>query len=305
MSKMNRRDSKGTDAVTAAVAQCIYDDTGSPFHLTGSQACAGGSINQAQRLTGTDGREFFVKLTGRDGAGMFAAEARGLEELQRCERLKIPKVIGTGSAGGTHFLVMEYLELGGRRDGVALGHGVADMHQKTRARFGLDQDNFIGSTPQPNNEHDDWAEFYRSERLAFQRHLASQRRAPATLIRALEELEATLDGFFIDYRPVPSLLHGDLWSGNWGFLADARATIFDPAVYYGDREADLAMMELFGHPGQDFVAAYEEILPIDPGYRVRRTLYNLYHILNHDHLFGGGYGAQAERMIRQLLAELH
>ncbi|WP_019558409.1 fructosamine kinase family protein [Thioalkalivibrio sp. ALE12] len=301
---MNRFDSAGPDAVTAAVAQCIADHTGTPFEPTGSQACSGGSINQAQRLTGTDGRRFFVKLSGGDGAAMFAAEARGLEELARCERLKIPEVVGTGSAGSTHFLVMEDLALGGRRDGVALGHGIADMHRKTRTRFGLDHDNFIGSTPQSNTEHDDWVSFYRDERLGFQRRLARERGASLSLLGALEELEASLDGFFVDYRPEPSLLHGDLWSGNWGFLADGRATIFDPAVYYGDREADLAMMELFGHPGQDFVAAYEEILPIDPGYGVRRTLYNLYHILNHDHLFGGGYGAQAERMIRQLLAEL-
>lgn len=301
---MNRFDSAGPDAVTAAVAQCISDHTGTVFQPSGSQACSGGSINQAQRLTGTDGREFFVKLSGGDGAAMFAAEARGLEELERCGRLKIPAVCGTGSVGGAHFLVMENLDLGGRRDGVVLARGIADMHQKTRMRFGLDHDNFIGSTPQPNTEHDDWVSFYRDERLGFQRHLARQRGAAASLLGALEELEASLGGFFTDYQPALSLLHGDLWSGNWGFLADGRATIYDPAVYYGDREADLAMMELFGHPGQDFVAAYEEILPIDPGYGVRRTLYNLYHILNHDHLFGGGYGPQAEHMIRQLLAEL-
>ncbi|WP_018871765.1 fructosamine kinase family protein [Thioalkalivibrio sp. ALJ16] len=301
---MNRFDSAGPDAVAAAVAQCIADHTGTPFEPTGSQACSGGSINQAQRLTGTDGREFFVKLSGAGGAAMFAAEARGLEELARCERLTIPAVIGTGAAGGTHFLVLEYLALGGPRDGEALARGIADMHRKTRPRFGLDHDNYIGTTPQSNTEHDDWVSFYRDERLGFQRRLARERGAAASLLGALEELESALGGFFSDYRPQPSLLHGDLWSGNWGFLADGRATIFDPAVYYGDREADLAMMELFGHPGQDFVAAYDAILPIDPGFGVRRTLYNLYHILNHDHLFGGGYGAQAERMIRQLLAEL-
>ena len=301
---MNRRDSAGPDAVTAAVARCIEDHTGTAFQPTDRQARSGGSINQALRLSGTDGRHFFVKLNAASGAEMFAAEARGLAELQRCERLKIPEVIGTGTAGRTSFLVLEDLDLGGRPDGVALGHGVADMHQKTRARFGLDHDNFIGSTPQPNREHERWSDFYRDERLGFQRELATRRGAPGALLRALEALEQSLDGFFRDYDPAPSLLHGDLWSGNWGFLADGRPTLFDPAVYYGDREADLAMMELFGHPGRDFFAAYEEVLPIDPGYRVRRSLYNLYHILNHDHLFGGGYGAQAERMTHQLLAEL-
>ncbi|WP_019023305.1 MULTISPECIES: fructosamine kinase family protein [unclassified Thioalkalivibrio] len=302
---MNRLDSAGPDAITAAVAQCITDHTASAFEPTGSQACSGGSINQAQRVTGTDGRTYFVKLNrGAMAEAMFAAEARGLEELARCERVKIPAVIGTGKAEGVCFIVLEELDLGGRRDGVALGHGVADMHMKMAARFGLDHDNYIGSTPQSNRQHDDWVSFYRDERLGFQRGLARERGAAHSLIQALESLEANLSGFFSDYRPGPSLLHGDLWSGNWGFQADGTTVLFDPAVYYGDPEADLAMMELFGHPGQDFFDAYEEMRPVDAGYPVRKTLYNLYHILNHDHLFGGGYGSQAEHMIRQLLAEL-
>ncbi len=299
-----QRSIRGDDRLEAAIAQCIGDHTGTAFTPASEQARSGGSINQALRLTGTDGRHFFIKLNRPEGLGMFQAEARGLEELQRARQLHIPEVIGAGQAGGRSFLVLEDLDLGGRRDGVALGHGIADMHGQTRARFGLDMDNYIGSTPQPNTEHDTWVDFYREERLGFQRQLAAERGAARSLVDALARLEQDLGGFFSDYRPAPSLLHGDLWSGNWGFLADGRPTLFDPATYYGDREADLAMMELFGHPGQDFFDAYEAVWPIDPGYAVRRTLYNLYHILNHDHLFGGGYGSQAERMIRQLLAEL-
>ncbi|PYG01503.1 fructosamine-3-kinase [Thioalkalivibrio sp. ALE21] len=298
------RSSARDDDLTAALARCITDHTGVPFEATGRSARSGGSINQALRLEGTDGRRFFVKLNRGDHAGMFAAEARGLTELQRCEVLKIPAVIGTGEAAGARFLIIEDLDLGGPRDAVALAWGIADMHSHTASRFGLDEDNFIGSTPQSNRPHADWVDFYREERLGFQRRLARDRGAPRGRLDTLAELEERLDGFFTDYRPQPSLLHGDLWSGNWDFLGDGRPTLFDPATYYGDPEADLAMMELFGHPGKDFFAAYAEQRPLDPGYATRRTLYNLYHILNHDHLFGGGYGSQAERMAQQLLAEV-
>jgi len=151
---------------------------------------------------------------------------------------------------------------------------------------------------------DGWVDFWRERRLGFQLKLASQNGYGSMLQRDGETLMARLGDFFADYRPVPSLLHGDLWGGNHGFLADGTPVIFDPAVYCGDREADLAMSELFGGFAPGFYAAYREAWPLDAGYAVRRTLYNLYHILNHANMFGGGYVAQAQRMMAQLLAQI-
>jgi len=148
----------------------------------------------------------------------------------------------------------------------------------------------------------DWIAFYRAWRLRPQFELARHNAAPRGLLRQGERLLERLEAFFPGYHPMPSLLHGDLWGGNHGY-ADGVPVLFDPAVYYGDREVDLAMTELFGGYPADFYAAYREAWPLDPGYRVRKPLYNLYHVLNHFNLFGGGYAAQAEAMVRRLLAE--
>ena len=147
-------------------------------------------------------------------------------------------------------------------------------------------------------------EFYRRERLGFQLALAAQHGYRGQLQALGEQLLALLPAFFSTYRPVASLLHGDLWGGNHAATADGEPVIFDPAVYYGDREADLAMTELFGGFGEGFYRAYRVAWPLDPGYPVRKHLYNLYHVLNHLNLFGGGYATQAERLMRGLLAEV-
>ncbi|AHE99610.1 fructosamine kinase family protein [Thioalkalivibrio paradoxus] len=288
-----------------AVSNLIATQTGQPFDASRPRGAGGGSISQGFVLAGRDGRRFFVKRNQLRLRPMFKAEAAGLTELARCSDLRIPGALGVVAEGTACFLVLEHLELGGPADGARLGEGVAALHRITAREFGWQMDNFIGSTPQPNAPRtDDWAEFFREQRLAHQRQLAGQNGAHRALLDAVAELEQELGGFFTDYRPMPSLLHGDLWSGNWGFLPDGSPALFDPAVYYGDREADIAMMELFGHPGTDFFAAYNEHMPLDPGYPVRRELYNLYHILNHFNLFGGGYAMQAERMALGLLAQL-
>lgn len=286
------------------IRESIRNATGADFLPARSSGVGGGSISQGFSLSGTDGRRFFVKKNHARLRAMFEAEAAGLEELARCEALRIPRAIALTDHGDACFLVLEHLDLGGSADGAALGHGVAALHAITGAHFGWNRDNLIGSTHQPNSPDKDWVAFYRKHRLAFQRRLARDNGAGAGLLDTVGRLETDLDVFFTQYRPEPSLLHGDLWSGNWGFLRDGSPTIFDPAVYYGDREADIAMMELFGHPGHEFFAAYNEARPLDSGYAVRRDLYNLYHILNHYNLFGGGYAAQAEGMARRVLAAL-
>lgn len=174
----------------------------------------------------------------------------------------------------------------------------------TSSRFGFAQDNFIGTTPQPNGWKNSWINFWREQRLRFQLRLAAQNGYGGQLQTLGEKLLDTLPAFFDGYTPQPSLLHGDLWSGNHAFLADGTPVIFDPAPYYGDRECDLAMTELFGGYPADFYAAYSEAYPLHGGYAMRRNLYNLYHILNHANLFGGGYVRQAEQMMQRLLAEV-
>lgn len=289
--------------VIAAIAAAIEQATGTPFTLRSERAVGGGCINSARIIEGSDGRRYFVKTNRASRLVMFEAEAAGLEAIQATGTVRVPRPICSGSSGDEAWLVLEYLEMGGRGSAAELGRRLAAMHRHTWDRYGWHRDNTIGSTPQINTPCSDWTEFLRVHRLGYQFALAARQGAPRRLLERGERLLAGLEGFFVGYRPAPSLLHGDLWGGNYGY-SRGEPVIFDPAVYYGDREADLAMTELFGGFPGDFYAAYREAWPLDAGYRVRKDLYNLYHVLNHFNLFGGGYLAQAERMTDSLLAEL-
>jgi protein-ribulosamine 3-kinase len=285
------------------LAAAIGRATGSAFEIRNREAAQGGDISESFRL-GDGTRSFFVKSQAASRLDLFEAEAAGLAELAAANAVRVPRVICLGVAAGRAYLVLEHLALQSRGDAASLGRQLAQQHRVSAERFGGARDNWIGATPQPNAWSDDWIDFWRERRLGFQLRLAAQNGYGGALQRDGETLMARLDGFFGDTCPAPSLLHGDLWGGNHGFLADGEPVIFDPAVYYGDRECDLAMSELFGGFAPAFHAAYREAWPLDPGYATRRTLYNLYHILNHANMFGGGYAAQAQRMIAQLLAEL-
>lgn len=237
---------------------------------------------------------------------MFEAEAAGLAELAASQTVRVPEVVCWGSTADQAYLVLEYLPLGGaeRQAMEILGRQLALLHRQPQPYFGWRRDNTIGSTPQPNGRCEDWIQFWCERRLGFQRELAARNGYGGALQRQSEALLTRLAGLFAGYLPIPPLLHGDLWGGNVGYTIEGQPVIFDPAVYYGDRETDLAMTELFGGFSARFYAAYNEIWPLDVGYRQRRVLYNLYHVLNHLNLFGGGYRTQAEQMIDQLLAEL-
>jgi protein-ribulosamine 3-kinase len=286
----------------AHLSTAIHDATHRPFTLHNSTPVGGGNINEAYRLEGTDGTRYFVKLNEARHLDMFVAEAAGLETIAATSRLRVPRPITHRNAGGRSYLVLEHLELVSHGDGKLLGEQLAALHRNTSSCFGFAQDNFIGTTPQPNTWTDDWVTFWREHRLDFQLRLAEENGYGGQLKYLGEKLMGALPAFFTGYTPQPSLLHGDLWSGNYAFLADGTPTIFDPAVYYGDRECDLAMTELFGGYPAEFYAAYRAAYPLDPGYTTRRELYNLYHILNHTNLFGGGYSRQAEQMMQRLLA---
>jgi fructosamine-3-kinase len=277
--------------------------SGKPFILRNHQGITGGSINQARRLEGEQ-ENYFLKLNQSGMLDMFVAEAEGLKELSKAEAIRVPQPVCWGEYGENSYLVMEYLSLGGGENTRRFGRQLAELHRHTHDRFGWHRDNTIGSTPQVNTWDEDWINFWRQQRLGFQLKLAQQKGAGKSLYTQGERLMEVFPRLFDGYTPKASVLHGDLWSGNWGGDAQGTPVIFDPAVYFGDHEADLAMMELFGSPGRDFLPAYRALFPIDSGYSVRKDFYNLYHILNHFNLFGGGYARQAESMMEQLLAEI-
>ena len=255
-----------------------------------ARTVGGGSINRAFRLPG-EPRPLFVKINGASGLPAFEAEAEGLKSLGAAGGVAVPAVIDVGCADETAYLALEWIELGSRTAAAQrrLGKGLAIQHRDASESFGWHRHNMIGAIRQRNTPSADWLDFYRGERLGFQLELARQNGLPGRQAAQGQRLAARLEMFFAGYRPVASLLHGDLWSGNWGADASGIPCIFDPAVYHGDREADLAMTRLFGGFGPDFYAAYEAEWPLASGWERRVELYNLYHLLNHFNLFGAGY----------------
>ena len=287
--------------IPAAVAAALAPVTG---ELEASSAAGGGSINDSCVLTGRDSRRWFLKLNAASRADMFAAEAAGLEAIAAANAVRVPLPLAFGTAGGRAYLLLECLDLGrtGPAAAAELGRQLALQHRVTQPRFGWHRDNTIGSTPQPNDWCDGWADFWCQHRLGFQLDLARDNGCDRGLLATGRELLARLPELLAGHAPAPSLLHGDLWGGNWGALQTGEPVIFDPAVYFGDREADLAMTRLFGGFPPEFYAAYEREWPLPPGHEQRVALYNLYHVLNHLNLFGGSYAAQAQGLVDRLLA---
>lgn len=243
-------------------------------------------------------RRWFVKTAHTRYAPLLDAEAQGLAALRAAGAIRVPEVI----AAGEGWLVLEWLDLR-PLDGRAvarLGADLAALHLAPAGeRHGWDHDNFIGGTPQRNGWRTRWIDFWRDCRLAPQLELAA-RNHDGALQRDGARLLSALDALLAGHHPRPALLHGDLWGGNAAALPDGTPVVFDPAVYAGDRETDLAMTALFGGFGREFDAAYRAICPIDEGFEIRRELYNLYHLLNHLNLFGGGYLGRCRSVLTRL-----
>ena len=232
---------------------------------------------------------------------MFEAEADGLRELKSANALRVPEIIDCGVRNGEAFLALERFVFD-PADAVCeslLGERLAALHRHTAERFGWFRDNTIGLTPQINAWCNDWVEFFRRHRLEFQLELARSNGYGDVLDRPGEELCKRLPELFADHEPLASLLHGDLWSGNWGSV-DGEPVIFDPAVYYGDRESDIAMTVLFGGFGKPFYEAYANSWPMERGHEQRLKLYRLYHVLNHLNLFGRSYLGQTMQLLKEL-----
>ncbi|MFN7716057.1 MAG: fructosamine kinase family protein [Pseudanabaenaceae cyanobacterium] len=307
-------------ALTQTIAQHITVVTGEPFRPTESKPQGGGCINQTIVLRQGQ-RSFFVKLNSGQYLAMLISEARALTAMAATKTIRVPQVICYGIAGGsrgdTAYLVLEYLPLTNRhtaQDWQTMGQQLAAMHRVSSDQgFGWSENNTIGSTPQPNPWTKSWREFWQNHRIGFQIELA-QRQGWRCVVPT-KTLSSAIDRLLGDHEPLPAMVHGDLWSGNASFTCgadhrsesdghDSQSTpepvIYDPALYFGDREVDLAMTHLFGGFPGAFYQGYMTAYPLPPGYQERQDLYNLYHILNHFNLFGGGYGAQANSIISKL-----
>jgi len=282
-----------------AMEAAITEATKADFSIKQTRALGGGCINEATIVSSAE-RSYFVKFNRAEALPMFEAEQQALTELAAADAIRVPEPLAHGVAADRSYLILEALPFGSPQTSSweSMGQQLARLHRTTTERFGWHRDNVIGSTPQPNAWTEDWPEFFRDQRLGYQFQLAGKNGFTFTHSdQLLEQVEGLLEG----HRPAPSLLHGDLWSGNASFLEDGTPVIFDPASYYGDREADLAFSEFFGGFPGEFYKAYAAEWPLAPGYETRKILYNLYHVLNHANLFGGGYAGQAERIINSLL----
>lgn len=287
------------------IGEQISTTIGSHFKIKDTRTISGGCINQTYCIA-NGAQRYFVKLNSPGSLAMFEAEAAGLMEIHQSHTVRVPLPVCYGHADHAAWLVLEYLEIntGTRGKASDLGIQLAAMHRTAAKQFGWFRDNTIGQTPQTNTASSDWIDFWKMHRLGYQLDLAKTNGFNGRLQKLGEHLLIDLDEFFSSVTLSPSLLHGDLWSGNYAYDEIGNPVLFDPAVYYGDREADIAMTELFGGFPADFYSAYRYDYPLDSGYNVRKVMYNLYHILNHLNLFGGSYRQKAEQMMDRLLAEI-
>ena len=258
-----------------------------------------------QKVSGAD-VHYFIKTGSLNDLALLMSEKIGLETLAVAGTIKVPKVFFVGETSTCSFLICEYLDL--KKDnllsGEILGKQLALLHQNSNEFFGLSEDNWIGLSPQKNHWHENWISFFKKYRLQPQLTWVFEHGYRSSLEEKAERLMEALPLFFGQYKPKPSLLHGDLWSGNWGTINNTTPVVFDPAIYYGDREADLAMTKLFGGFPQVFYDAYNYEWALDYGFKVRQNLYNLYHLLNHLTLFGEVYLRQTIDVLEQLLSEI-
>lgn len=291
--------------LTSAILEAaLTQATGNEAKVKGSSTLGGGSINQSRMLSLEDGRRYFVKTHPSPPPGFFEAEALGLQTLAEPGVLRVAQVVAVGDGeDGPPFLVLEAIGAGRPGKGFfeTFGRQLAELHRSATAeQFGFSRDNYIGATPQPNRWTDDWCEFWRRYRIGYQLDLARRRGlSDPVLDRLGDRMLERLEELIAEPRETPALLHGDLWSGNYLVDDDGAAVLIDPAVYYGRREADVAMTQLFGGFDARFYAAYEEAWPLEAGSEERLELYKLYHLLNHLNLFGGGYRASCIEILQR------
>ena len=278
---------------------------GQEVTVQSSSQAVGGCINQTHILHLTNGERVFLKHNSHPVPDFFVAEAKGLKLLSQADKgPRIPRPLALQDSPTPSFLILEYIDKSSPASDfpVRFARSLAELHRNTHHSFGLDHDNYIGSTPQKNTQENNGIHFFRDHRLRYQQELARKSgKLPSTIDKKLSKLCDRIEDYLDITGEQPALLHGDLWSGNYFSDQDHTPCIFDPAVYYGLRESDLAMTELFGRLPQEFYDAYHEAFPLNPGYEKRKDLYNLYHLLNHLNLFGNSYLGSVEQVIRKYI----
>jgi len=276
----------------------VSDHCGKPIRFSGYRSVAGGSINEAFCLESPEGNYFLKWNDASAYPGMFTAEEKGLDMLRATKAIKIPQVVAAETAGSFSFLLMEWIESGKRKKSfwADFGKNLARLHRMTQEKFGLSHDNYIGSLPQSNRQHSSWTDFFIKERIEPQVKLAVDGGKLGNVqISQLANLYNRLPDIIPNEKP--SLIHGDLWNGNFLVAADGSACLIDPAVYYGHREMDLSMTRLFGGFDDEFYRGYEEEFPLEKGFESRIDIHNLYPLLVHVNLFGSGYIQQVKSFL--------
>lgn len=263
---------------------------------------SGGSINEAAKLDIEKLGPAFLKWNRTADPDMFEKEVNGLKLLHNAGTdLRIPDVILQGTVeGNTGYLLLEFVDDGrpGNQSAQHFGEQLAALHKNRSKTFGLEEDNYIGRLPQSNNRHNDWINFFIDERMEPQLQMAlDSGKFTSSITGAFNAMYRKLEEIFP--KDKPSLLHGDLWGGNFFYDTQGTAVIYDPAVYYGHREIELAFTHLFGGFSSAFYDAYNKALPIEPDFEGRKDIYNLYPLLVHTNLFGGSYARQVEGIVKQ------
>ena len=288
--------------ITSELKKKIEEITGA--EIISNNSVSGGCISNACKLETTSGKNYFLKFNDFSSNDMFVKEANGLRELRKANVIRAPEVISAENS----FILLEYIESDhpSRNFFEDFGRKFAEMHKYRSDSFGFFEDNYIGSTDQKNipdeNEKNNWVEFYWNKRILFQYRLSEKNGfATSELKDGIKKLESNVNNILSASEEKPSLLHGDLWGGNYMPDENGNACLIDPAVYYGHREADLAMTKLFGGFDSKFYTAYNEANPLKEGWRYRENIYKLYHVLNHLNLFGRGYYPQAISLIKNYL----
>lgn len=289
-------------SAVAHIEQALSLHFSKPQKITAVKRVSGGSIHEAYRIT-TGSADLFLKMNHAEKyPGMFEAECKGLELLREHSNINIPEVVTKGQAGEQAFLVLEYIEPGTSTPASfhQFGAALAELHKKSSERFGLDHDNYIGSLTQTNSFHSSWPEFFIEERLSKQLKPAyDQQKVSRSILNSFERLFGKMNNLFPAEKP--ALLHGDLWSGNLMTTAAGQPCMYDPAVYYGHREMDIAMTQLFGGFPTGFYRAYNEQFPMEKNWEERMDLCNLYPLLVHANLFGGSYARQVETTLKRFV----
>lgn len=284
-----------------AISQQLSDTLMFEYQITEKVKLSGGDISESYMINDGEQR-YFVKLNDRDFLAKFEVEAESLHLLRETSTLFVPEVVLVGKTKTHSFIILNYLPtkpLEDASNSFKFGQQLARLHLwGEQKEFGFDSDNYIGSTLQPNQWHKKWCVFFAEQRIGWQLQLLKEK---GVSLVDIDDFIDVVKQLLANHSPQPSLLHGDLWNGNVA-LTPAGPISFDPACYWGDRECDLAMTELFGGFQPDFYQGYELVAPLSVGYEERKDIYNLYHVLNHCNLFGGHYLEQAQSIIKKIIS---